>query len=137
MAKLRGITDFALFVESVERSLAFYTDVLGFEVKRRDTGFAELATGGLTLALWERTDAETNIDLPRGNHGAPAAMVAVRLDTPAEVNDLAATLTEKGVQCFSGPRNYGWNAYAAYFSDPDGHVWEVYAWVDEPRTIAD
>ena len=53
---LRNLTDIGLFVTDIERAVAFYGTTLGFELKRRDIGFAEFHTGGVGLALWEVSD---------------------------------------------------------------------------------
>ena len=50
---LRNLTDIGLFVSDMERALAFYGETLGFDLKRRDIGFAEFQTNGVSLALWE------------------------------------------------------------------------------------
>jgi len=33
------------------------------------------------------------------------------------------------------PKTYPWHAHAAYFSDPDDNLWEIYCWVGPPRTL--
>ena len=48
---LRNLTDIGLFVADLERAVAFYRETLGFALKRRDIGFAELQTNGVGLAL--------------------------------------------------------------------------------------
>jgi catechol 2,3-dioxygenase-like lactoylglutathione lyase family enzyme len=35
----------------------------------------------------------------------------------------------------SPPKTYPWHAHAAYFSDPDDNLWEIYCWVGPPRTL--
>jgi hypothetical protein len=34
----------------------------------------------------------------------------------------------------SPPKTYPWHAHAAYFSDPDDNLWEIYCWIGPPRT---
>ena len=53
---LHNLTDIGLFVADIGRAAAFYGTTLGFELKRRDIGFAEFHTGGVGLALWEVAD---------------------------------------------------------------------------------
>ncbi len=40
-----------------------------------------------------------------------------------------------GVVFRAAPKTYPWHAHAAYFSDPDYHMWEIYCWVGPPRTL--
>ena len=44
---LRNLTDVSLFVANIERAVTFYGNVLGFELKRHDTGFAEFCLAPL------------------------------------------------------------------------------------------
>lgn len=130
-----ALTDACLLVEDVVRSVAFYRDRLGFAVKRLDTGFAELWTGGVILALWQRDDLADNLALPAARRPGTGVMLAVRMETPGDVDREYARLTAAGVAFHAPPADYAWNAYCAYFSDPDGHLWELYTWRGAPRSI--
>lgn len=131
------LTDVCLLVADIQRSVAFYRDLLGFAVKRLDTGFAEFRTGGVILALWQRDDLAGNLDLPAARRGGSSAMLAVRLDSAAAVDREHDRLAARGVAFHAPPASYPWNAHAAYFTDPDGHLWEIYAWLGAPRILAD
>jgi uncharacterized protein len=129
------ITDIALFVADLPRAIAFYRDRMGLQLKRLDTGFAEFWMEGVILALWEETDVRRALELDDTPRRGPHAMVALRQETPAAVDALHAELAARGVAFRSPPRTYPWNAHAAYFSDPDDNLWEIYCWVGPPRTI--
>ena len=62
-------------------------------------------------------------------------MVAVRVETADAVDALHDELARKGVHIVQAPTTHKWNARTAYFSDPDGNLWEIYSWVDGPRTL--
>src|SRR3990172_9234070 len=51
---LRDLHYVVLFVEDLERSLGFYRNTLGLEVRHRAEGYAELAVNGPKFALLER-----------------------------------------------------------------------------------
>jgi uncharacterized protein len=129
------VTDIALFVADLQRAIAFYRDRLGLELKRLDTGFAEFRMEGTILALWEEADVRQALDFAGGPRRGPHAMLAIRLDSPAAVDAAHEELAARGVVFRSTPRTYPWNAHAAYFSDPDDNLWEIYCWVGPPRTI--
>lgn len=129
------LTDVCLLVADIPRSVAFYRDRLGFAVKRLDTGFAEFQTRGVTLALWQRDDIRTNLNLPEALRGGSGCMVAVRLASIDEVDREYERLTGAGVDFLAPPKTYAWNAYCAYFRDPDGHLFELYHWRGAPRVI--
>ena len=132
---LRNLTDIGLFVSDLERALAFYGETLGFDLKRRDIGFAEFRTEGVGLALWEVADVTKALALAETPRRGLSAMVAVRVETADAVDALHDELAAKGVTMVQAPTTHAWNARTTYFSDPDGNLWEIYAWVDAPRTL--
>ena len=132
---LRNLTDIGLFVADLERAVTFYGETLGFALKRRDIGFAEFRTEGVGLALWEVADVTQALKLAETPRQGLAAMVAVRVETAEEVDALHDALVAKGVTIVQAPTTHAWNARTTYFSDPDGNLWEIYAWVDAPRTV--
>lgn len=129
------ITDLCLLVADMDRSVAFYRDRMGLAVKRLDAGFAEFHTGDATLALWLRDDIAGNLDSPRLREGGCGVMAAVRLPDRDAVDREAARLKAAGVALSHPAQEWPWNAYAAYFPDPDGHLWELYCWMGAPRTL--
>jgi catechol 2,3-dioxygenase-like lactoylglutathione lyase family enzyme len=135
LAGLNGITDIALFVSDLPRAIAFYRDRLDLELRRLDAGFAEFRMEGTILALWEEADARRNLELGDATRRGPHAMVAIRMDSPAAVDAAHARLAARGVTFRAPPRTYPWRAHAAYFSDPDDNLWELYCWVGAPRTV--
>ncbi|WP_181704984.1 VOC family protein [Chthonobacter rhizosphaerae] len=130
-----GLTDVCLLVEDMDRSVAFYRDRLGFAVKRLDTGFAEFFTDGVVLALWLRSDIAAYVPGLSATGGPSSVMVAVRLPDVASVDAEYVRLSAAGVAFYGPPKAWPWNAYAAYFTDPDGHLWELYHWMGPPRVI--
>ena len=135
LESLHNLTDIGLFVSDMERAVAFYGETLGFELKRRDIGFAEFQTNGVGLALWEVSDVTQALALAETPRQGLSAMVAVRVETADAVDALYDELAAKGVTMVQAPTTHTWNARTTYFSDPDGNLWEIYAWVDAPRTL--
>jgi len=92
----------------VERSIAFYRDVLGLPQKPREP--TEFEAGNVMLAIWKPEDQD--VEFPKSAaHG-----IALR------VPDVAAARTEleaKGV-AFVGERDSG-VCNMAFFEDPDGN----------------
>ena len=132
---LHNLTDVGLFVADIERAVAFYGNVLGFELKRRDSGFAEFNTGGIGLALWEVSDVTEALALEATPRSGLPVMIAVRVETPDAVDALHDELVSKGVPIVQTPTTHPWNARTTYFKDPDGNLWEIYSWIDNPRTL--
>jgi catechol 2,3-dioxygenase-like lactoylglutathione lyase family enzyme len=92
----------------VERSIAFYRDVLGLPQNPRQP--TEFEAGNVTLAIWKPEDQ--GVDFPRSAaHG-----IALRV---ADVAAARAELEAKGVE-FVGERDSG-VCNMAFFADPDGN----------------
>jgi catechol 2,3-dioxygenase-like lactoylglutathione lyase family enzyme len=124
------ITDICMLCRDLERSIAFYRDQLGFKLRRKDPGFAEFHAAGTTLALWEIAHVAENVgfaDVPT-DRPVHKVMTAVRVADRATVDAVVEELTAKGVAFLRPAALFPWNAYCAYFADPDGNTWEVYAW---------
>ena len=134
VARLNRITDIALFVADLQRAIAFYHDRMDLELKRLDSGFAEFWMEGAILALWEEADVRRALDFDGASRRGPHAMVAMRMDSAAAVDTAYAELAARGVVFRAPPKTYPWHAHAAYFSDPDDNLWEIYCWIGPPRT---
>ena len=117
-----------LRVSDLDRSVAFYRDVMGFEVQARMRGAAFLGAGGyhhhLGLNVWDSRGAGP---APRGHPGL--YHVAFLYPTRDDLRDAARRVRDAGVD-FYGHADHG-VSLALYFDDPDGNGIEIY-W-DRPR----
>lgn len=130
------ISDYCLIVESVEKSVNFYKDVVGLPMRFRNENFADFDLGkGARLALWEYKHVSQVIGKDNAGPKGNKTMGAIRLDSEVEVDNLSKELEEKGVTFLTEPKLWVWGAYASYFTDPDGNLWEIYHWTQNPRTI--
>lgn len=130
------ITDVCILVADIQRTVDFYTGVLGFRLRRRADGFADFHSEAVTLAAWELGHMAAHVGI--ANIPAPPrahkACIAARLDKPADIDAAYDRLRAQGVVFAGPPADHPWNARCAYFTDPDDHVWELYAWYpDGPR----
>lgn len=124
-AKLTAVT---LGVRDLPASARFY-EALGFKRKFRATGdeIVFLDGGGVVLALWDLDKLAEDSGLPaqlrpRTFRGATFAWNCA---TPAEVDAVFAKAAEAGASLLRRPEKTDYGGYRGYFSDPDGHVWEV------------
>jgi len=119
---LRRLQHLVLWVSNVERSVAFYRDLLGFEVKRRFPNAAFLKIPGSPddhhLGLFEQTGvAEPDERVARMYHAAWEV---------AELTDLVGArrrLLEAGA--LVGQSDHG-TSLSLYAKDPDGLEFEVF-----------
>lgn len=127
------ITDVCMTVRDVERSIAFYRDKLGFELRRSAEGFADFKADKVTLALWEIGHIAEHVGydgVDESDH-VRKCMVAFEVPGREDIDLLYETLSAKGVPFIGPPKEYPWNAYCCYFNDPDGNLWEIYTWIGE------
>ncbi|HXH08911.1 MAG TPA: VOC family protein [Alphaproteobacteria bacterium] len=131
MFKISAMDHIVLNVPDIERSIAFYTEVLGLEPERLD----EFRQGKVPFPS-VRVSPDTVIDLfpmksgetldragglPNLNHFTLVVDVA-------DFEAFQKHLTEHGVKIEEGPgRRWGARGYgmSVYFSDPDGNRIEV------------
>ncbi len=127
------ITDVCMTCKDLEASVAFYRDKLGLKLRRSQEGFADFVSGHVTLALWQLDHIKQHTGLTGhpGDNETRKVMTALEVPSPKEVDEIYRDLSDKGVPFVGPPQRHDWNAYCCYFSDPDGNMWEVYAWVGE------
>ena len=111
-----------------ERSIAFYRDVLGFELKERIPigspvlkQVAYLGLGDTTLELLEYADPAPPDDSIRVGY----RLMALEVDDMAES---LAFLAEKGVEPSQPPIDVGGGSLRAEIMDPDGLSIELRQW---------
>ena len=117
-----------LKVADLERALAFYCGVLGFEVTARIPGAAFISAGGyhhhIGLNTWESRGGSPP---PRGTTGL--YHVAILYPTRAALADALHRLRAAGIP-LDGASDHGVSE-ALYLHDPDGNGIELYR--DRPR----
>jgi catechol 2,3-dioxygenase-like lactoylglutathione lyase family enzyme len=105
-------------VRELERSIAFYRDVLGFKLVFSEPEFhyAAFDVGGLKFAI-----AASEIDgftgQPPGNRHTGIGLVVEDVDAAHK------ELTGKGVAFPMPPAKQPWGGYMGVFSDPDGNLY--------------
>ncbi len=118
-----------LKVADLERALAFYRDVLGFELTQRFGDQAAFISAGgyhhhIGLNTWESRGGAA---APRGHTGL--YHLAIRYPTRRDLAVAVTRLLEAGVP-LQGAADHGVSE-AIYLADPDGNGVELY-W-DRPR----
>lgn len=134
-ARIHVIT---LAVDDLERALAFYRDGLGLQTEgiigtefagdqEQPAGAVVMfkLDGGLILALYPRSelakDASVLIDTPKTGEVSIGHIVSSR----DAVDALLSRAETAGATLTGPPHDRPWGIYSGYFSDPDGHLWEV------------
>jgi len=121
--KLQQIDHVALAVTDLEKSIAWYQDVLGLERRYQEAWGdcpAMLCAGSTCVALFPLRPAESSV---RASGPAQPTMrhLAFRA-TYADLLEAEQNLQERGIRFEF--QNHG-IAHSIYFADPDGHQLEI------------
>src|SRR5919198_2539162 len=141
-AKMAGIHHLDLVVTSLERSAAFYRELLGPLGYVREGGivgergerviYINHVAGGGAIGLRERqSDAHP---VPYERYAVGVHHVAFEATSRGMVDERAAWLRERGAAIESGPREYDYipGYYAVFFYDPDGIKLEILHRPEDP-----
>lgn len=113
-----------LIVEDLDRSLNFYTGVLGLELAHRSGDYAQLRSGATRLAFYTREAMSKTL----GYSLKPPSDAAPGFEIGFKVEDLDAAFLEivrKGARAATHPTSRSWGQRTAYVHDPDGHLIEL------------
>ena len=122
------LTAVTLGVRDFHASLKFY-EALGFRRIFPETGdaIAFLDAGGLVLALWDWDLLAADAALPA--EPAPqtfrGSTLAWNLASPEAVDAAFERAMAAGARPLRQPERTSYGGYRGYFSDPDGHAWEI------------
>ncbi|WP_344682772.1 VOC family protein [Saccharopolyspora taberi] len=117
----------SLPVADPERSLRFYRDGLGLPTPGIDEGIIVFELPNLSLFLIEYGEYEKYTSRAGVAPGAPVAGACVISCAIGSKEELDGILGQAAAAGGSVPRPAGEydGSYMGYFSDPDGHLWEL------------
>ena len=137
LVRPRGLGEVVLRVDDLDRSIAFYRDVLGLSLLRRFGDAIAFLQVDMGLEGHARIVGLFRHDQPSSRSGKPDWLVPAPERTPslhhfaleiplAEFAAAHAALTAAGFA--PNRRDHGWIGWRSlYLSDPDGHVVELVA----------
>lgn len=129
MPKIKGLSHVVLYVNDLDKMVAFYRDVLGL-VKYRENA------GRMVFLTSDPNTEDHELALTKGREGEAKliAHIAWKVETPAEVKEFYETFKAKGVpidHCVSHAYEVMGNTVSCYFLDPEGNRLEIYALLKE------
>ena len=115
-----------LGVKDLNRSRAFYTDILGWKPSpASNDGVTFFQAGGVVLSLYPRNALAEDASVGLEGSGFGGVTLAYNTRSEHEVDEIIDDLRSKGVTILKNPQKAFWGGYHAYFADPDGKHWEV------------
>jgi uncharacterized protein len=134
-ARINVIT---LGVDDLQRALAFYREglglsssgIVGTEYPGDDVnpaGNAAMFTldDGLVLSLYPRTELAKDAGLSAATTAGSGISIGHFVDRREDVDRVLELAGRVGGHVHGEAHERPWGIYSGYFSDPDGHLWEV------------
>ena len=120
-----------VFTSDLPKMVAFYRDVLGFDIDWDGNGpYAEFKNDGVRFSMYERSLLPGLLgqapSFPAGLNGT--FELAIDLPASADVNRDFARITAAGARIVYAPRNEPWGMYSSMIMDPDGNLIEIGSW---------
>ena len=119
------LTLVTLGVADVGRSRAFY-EALGFraaDFESDDVVFFDM--NGVVFGLFGREGLARDANVEEKGGGFRGTALAINVETEAEVDAALDFAVSRGATLTKPAQKVFWGGYSGYFSDPDGHLWEV------------
>lgn len=113
-----------LGVDDLGRARGFY-EALGWRPVEAMEGMACYQLHGQALMLFGRAELAADQGRPGADLGTGAMTLAQNFDTREEVDAAYAAALAAGASALKIPEPVFWGGYSGYFTDPDGHVWEL------------
>ncbi|MCW4352927.1 VOC family protein [Hoyosella sp. YIM 151337] len=107
------------YVTSLSDAVRFYRDIVGLDIRTEGNGYVEFAMENIKLSLFERNKLPDLIGRPAGT--APCGEIGFRV---RDIDAVARTLRERGVEPLTGPVDRPWGERTMHIADPDGNVIE-------------
>lgn len=116
----------------MEAAVRFYQDGLGFptkgivgtEFEYGAVAFFDLQNG-LRMALWPRESLAHDAEIRKTPSSATEFSLGHNVGSRDQVDAVMAEAVAAGAEVIKKAHDTFWGGYAGYFSDLDGHLWEV------------
>jgi uncharacterized protein len=113
-----------LGVADVTRARTFYERLGWHGQEVEETVF--FRAGGVAIVLWGGAKLADDAGFEDGNSdGFGGIALAHNVRSPQEVDQVLAAAAAAGARVTQPARETFYGGHAGYFTDPDGHVWEI------------
>lgn len=119
------VTLITLGVADLAAARAFYARLGWQEHAESQAGVAFFQMQGMALALFDKAELAADQGRPDTVLGTGAITLAQNFASTAEVDHAYAQALAAGATGLKPPQSVFWGGYSGYWSDPDGHVWEL------------
>lgn len=114
-----------LGVSDLARSKAFYERLGWTASPASQDSIVFFDLNGVVLGLFGRKDLAEDAGVPDGAAGFSAITLACNQRSEAEVDAVMREAEAAGAVIVTPAEKVFWGGYRGYFTDPDGHIWEI------------
>lgn len=119
------ISMITLGVRDLARSIQFYEEGLGLPRMDSPPEVAFFTLNGTWLGLYGRDDLAEDAGVSSNGTGFEGFSIAHNVSSESEVDEVIDQAVKAGATLVKPAQKVFWGGYSGYFSDPDGHLWEV------------
>lgn len=119
------ISMITLGVRDLAAAVKFYEDGLGFPRMESPPGVAFFTLNGTWLGLYGREALAADANVSPDGGGFKSFALAHNVPSETEVDNVISLAVAAGATLVKKPEKVSWGGYSGYFSDPDGHLWEI------------
>ena len=113
-------------VKDFANELTFYKDVLGWEPYQVVDGtVAFFGAGGVIFSLCSLKELTDDIGMKLDTDPHLGVTLSQNLPDEQAVDSIFSKVKKAGGKIVKEPQRASWGGYSGYFSDPEGHLWEV------------
>lgn len=120
---IRTIGAIVLFVEDLEKCVAFYRDAVGLTPVFNDDVSYDFKFGEQDFLLLQKSAAIAMLGEAGERWSGSRVMLCSASD---DVDASYETLKANGVTFINPPTDQGWGRRTVHFADPEGNLWELY-----------
>jgi len=114
-----------LGVEDLASAAAFY-EAMGLQRRMKQAeGVAFFEAGGVVLSIYSREALANDLNIENDNAAFSGVTLAYNVPTEAEVDLVLQAAQKSGGKILKDADRIYWGGYVGYFTDPEGHIWEV------------
>jgi lactoylglutathione lyase len=120
-----------IFVGDIHKMVAFYRDVLGFEIDWDGEGpYAEFKHEGVRFSMYQRSELSQLLGIEPGYPSGLNGSFELAIDLPCseDVDVAFALLVARGGRPVYAPRDEPWRMRSSMIADPEGNLIEVGSW---------
>lgn len=119
------VTLITLGVSDVERAARFYAALGMKRGARKAEGVAFFEAGGAVLALFGRGELAADAGVQNTAPGFSGVALAFNAEDEPSVEKVLRAAAGAGGKIVKPAQRAFWGGYSGYFTDPDGHLWEI------------